>query len=119
MSTAPVRAATAPVRAATAPVRVEVFAPDDDDFRQIGPSRRVTTLLRERTDEITTAVREISKMLRDAVDDEPTDEPTGDGWHVSAVTSTFGLSLATTGGVVVTKASAEVSFEVTLTIERA
>ncbi|MFC6018832.1 CU044_2847 family protein [Plantactinospora solaniradicis] len=101
-----------------APVRVEVFAPDDD-FRQIGPSRRVTTLLRERTDEIGTAVREISTMLRNAVADESTDRPADDGWQISTVTSTFGLSLATTGGVVVTKASAEVSFEVTLTIERA
>lgn len=98
----------------TAPIRVEVFPTDDSDFRQIGPNRRLTTLLRERADDINTAVREISTMLRNSVSDEPDD----DGFRVSTVTSTFGLSLATTGGVVVTRATAEVSLEVTLTIER-
>ncbi|MEN3614953.1 CU044_2847 family protein [Plantactinospora sp. ZYX-F-223] len=96
-------------------VRVEVFPTDDAGLRQIGPSRRLTTLLQERADEIGTAVRDISRMLRESVDTEPDDT----GFRVSNVTSTFGLSLATSGGVVVTRASAEVSFEVTLTIERA
>ncbi|MEO3930780.1 CU044_2847 family protein [Micromonosporaceae bacterium B7E4] len=95
-------------------VRVEVFPTDDADLRQIGPGRRLTTLLQERADEIGTAVRDISRMLRESVDTEPDDT----GFRVSSVTSTFGLSLATSGGVVVTRASAEVSFEVTLTIER-
>ncbi|GAB3965552.1 CU044_2847 family protein [Plantactinospora veratri] len=97
------------------PVRVEVFPTDGTDPRQIGPNRRLTTLLQERADDIGTAVRDISRMLRESVESEPEES----GFRVSTVTSTFGLSLATSGGVVVTRASAEVSFEVTLTIERA
>ena len=96
------------------PVRVEVFATDDAEIRQIGPGRRLSTLLQERADEIGGAVREISRLLRESVDERPDDT----GFRVSTVTSTFGLSLATGGGVLVTRASAEVSFEVTLTIER-
>ena len=40
------------------------------------------------------------------------------GWHVSSIQATFGLTLTAEAGVIVSKASAEASFEVTITVER-
>ncbi len=40
-------------------------------------------------------------------------------WHVSQLEATFGLTLTTEAGVILGKAGAEASFEVTITVERA
>ncbi|MDQ0946134.1 hypothetical protein QFZ24_000057 [Streptomyces phaeochromogenes] len=45
--------------------------------------------------------------------------PERDGWRVASMDVTFGLTLAAEAGVILSKASAEASFEVTLTVERA
>ncbi|MFD3839808.1 CU044_2847 family protein [Streptomyces sp. NPDC058642] len=44
--------------------------------------------------------------------------PERHGWAVSSVQVTFGLTLAAEAGVILSKASAEASLEVTLTVER-
>ena len=44
--------------------------------------------------------------------------PRAPGWRVKEVSGSFGLSLAAEAGVILTKASAETTFEVTVTFER-
>lgn len=44
--------------------------------------------------------------------------PERGGWSVRSAEVTFGLTLAAEAGVILSKASAEASFEVTLTVER-
>ena len=45
--------------------------------------------------------------------------PHPSGWRVSEVSGSFGLSLVAEAGVVLTKASAEATFEVTVTFQHA
>jgi hypothetical protein len=97
-------------------VRVETVELDRSaGTRQIGPRQRTTALLRDRRHDIEAAVTEATTILQDSavkVENAP-------GWRVSGIEATFGLTLAAEAGVIVSKASAEASFEVTITIERA
>jgi hypothetical protein len=52
-----------------------------------------------------------------AVADSLTTLPRAPGWRVGEVSETFGLSLAAEAGVILMKASAETTFEVTVTFE--
>ena len=45
--------------------------------------------------------------------------PHPSGWRVSEVSGSFGLSLVAEAGVILTKASAEATFEVTVTFQHA
>lgn len=96
-------------------VRVETVELDAAGSRQISSKHRSTELLKERRDEIQEAIRAAVDMVRDSM----ADEKSADGWRVSSVEATFGITLSTEAGVIITKASAEASFEVTLTVERA
>ena len=44
--------------------------------------------------------------------------PSTDGWRLGEVPGSFGISLAAEGGVILKKASAAVTFEVTMTFQR-
>lgn len=44
--------------------------------------------------------------------------PSTDGWRLGEVPWSFGISLAAEGGVILKKASAAVTFEVTMTFQR-
>ena len=44
--------------------------------------------------------------------------PTAQGWKLDEVTGSFGLSLTAEAGVILTKASLETTFEVTVTFKR-
>lgn len=44
--------------------------------------------------------------------------PSADGWRLGEVSGSFGISLTAEGGVILTKASAAVTFEVTVTFQR-
>ncbi|MGW5053699.1 CU044_2847 family protein [Actinokineospora sp. NPDC004072] len=96
-------------------VRVETVEVDAAGGRQIAARGRASELLADRRGEVQDGIRAAVAMVRDAMAEERAD---GDGWRVSSIEATFGISLAAEAGVILTKASAEASFEVTLTIER-
>jgi hypothetical protein len=95
-------------------IRVETIELDPSGARQIRPRGRTTALLRDRADDIEAAVQEASTIVQKSVakvDDR-------DGWRMKSVEVKFALVLTAEAGVVLSRASAEASFEVTLTIER-
>lgn len=85
-----------------------------DSSRQISPKLRTTALLRDRRADIETAVEEASAIMQGSV----TNVAGKDGWSVTRLEAKFGLILAAEAGVILTKASAEASLEITITIER-
>ncbi len=95
-------------------VRVETVELDSAGARQIGPRTRATALLRDRRDDIEAAVGEASTIVQESVSKV---EDKG-GWRVKSLEAKFGLTLTAEAGVIVSRASAEASFEVTITIER-
>lgn len=99
---------------AEANVRVETVELDSSGTRQIRQRSRTTALLRDRADDIESAVQEASEIVQGSV----AKVQNKDGWLVKSVEVKFGLVLTAEAGVVLSRASAEASFEVTLTIER-
>ena len=97
-----------------AKVLVETVRFDSSGTRQIGPRDRTTSLLQDRRGDIEAAVSEASAILQASV----TTVEDKAGWRVSSIEAKFGLTLAAEAGVILSKASAEASFEVTVTIER-
>jgi len=95
-------------------VRVETVALDGAGGRQIGPRSRTTTLLKDRHDDIEAAVAEAAAVLQASaakLDDSHS-------WRIKTVEAKFGLTLTAEAGIILSKASAEASFEVTISIER-
>lgn len=99
---------------AEANVQVETFELDWSGTRQIKQRSRTTALLRDRADDIESAVQEASEIVQGSV----AKVQDKDGWQMKSVEVKFGLVLTAEAGVVLSRASAEASFEVTLTIER-
>ena len=99
---------------AEAAVRVETVELDSSGSRQIKPRIHTTALLRDRAGDIESAVQEASAIIQDSV----TKVQDKQGWRTKSVEVKFGLVLSAEAGVVLSRASAEASFEVTLTIER-
>lgn len=99
---------------AEANVRVETVELDWSGTRQIKQRSRTTALLRDRADDIESAVQEASEIVQGSV----AKVQDKDGWQMKSIEVKFGLVLAAEAGVVLSRASAEASFEVTLTIER-
>ncbi|URN07682.1 hypothetical protein LUW74_32880 [Actinomadura madurae] len=95
-------------------VRVETVSIDRAGTRQIRSKDRSTDSLAARREEIQTAIEEASSILQEAA----AKSPDAAGWRVTTLEATFGLTVAAEAGIVVSKASAEASFEVTITIER-
>jgi hypothetical protein len=96
-------------------VRVETVELDAVGTRQIGPRPRTTALLQERRGDIEAAIGEACEIVQDSV----AKVEARHGWRVSHLEAKFGLTLGVEAGVILSKASAEASFEVTVTIERA
>jgi hypothetical protein len=96
-------------------VRVETVELDSAGTRQISSRHRTTSLLQDRRGDIEAAVREACEIVQDSV----ARVDARHGWGVSSLEAKFGLILAAEAGVIVSRASAEASFEVTVTIERA
>jgi dihydroxyacetone kinase len=82
--------------------------------RQIAARARATSSLDERATEIEEAIVQASSIAQQSL----AQVPERDGWKVTSLNVTFGLTLAAEAGVILSKASAEASFEVTLTVER-
>ena len=82
--------------------------------RQIGPEKKLFQSLSERSLDIEAAIKAGSEIAGHAI--SASEE--GAGWGVQSVDLTFGISLAVEAGVVVSKASADASFEVKVTVAR-
>lgn len=95
-------------------VRVETVELDTSAGRQIRSRTRATEQLAQRRPDVQAAIAQTSEIAREAL--ENLAEPPG--WKVSSLKLTFGITLAAEASVIVSKASAEASFEVALTIER-
>lgn len=93
---------------------VETVQLDSSGSRQIASKARATALLRDRRAEIEAAVREASSIAQEAA--ASTDDRKG--WRVKTVEAQFGLMIGAEAGVIVSKASADASFQITVTIER-
>ncbi|MEV0184707.1 CU044_2847 family protein [Streptomyces sp. NPDC050625] len=96
-------------------VRVETVELDGQGRRQIAArAARRTVPLAERSAELREAIVSASAIAQDSLAEiEPRN-----GWRVSSVQVVFGVTLAAEAGVILSKASAEASFEVTLTVDR-
>ncbi|WP_255945296.1 CU044_2847 family protein [Streptomyces odontomachi] len=96
-------------------VRVETVEVDAQGSRQIRNRNRSTASLQDRSDELEQAIVSASEIAQGSL----ARMAPSDGWRVASVELTFGVTLAAEAGVILSKASAEASFEVTLTVERA
>ncbi|HEX8867271.1 MAG TPA: CU044_2847 family protein [Lentzea sp.] len=83
--------------------------------RQISSTNRTASLLEDRRAEIEAGIASAADIVRTSM----ANAEEKNGWRVSSVEATFGITLSAEAGVIITKASAEASFEVTMTIERA
>ncbi|WP_435220306.1 CU044_2847 family protein [Streptomyces sp. Tue6028] len=97
-----------------AEVRVETVALDATGSRQISSRTRSSSALGDRAAELEDAIVQASAIAQQSL----SQVQRRDGWQVSSMEVTFGLTLAAEAGVILSKASAEASFEVTLTVER-
>ncbi|MGW0732239.1 CU044_2847 family protein [Streptomyces sp. NPDC002851] len=96
-------------------VRVETVELDGRGARQIGSRARLSAPLGDRSAEVQEAIVQASAIAQDSLAQV---EERG-GWSVRSMEVVFGLTLSAEAGVILSKASAEASFEVTLTVERA
>ncbi|WTH81651.1 CU044_2847 family protein [Streptomyces sp. NBC_00828] len=96
-------------------VRVETVEVDAQGSRQIRSRNRSTASLQDRSGELEQAIVSASEIAQDSL----ARLTARDGWRVNSLEITFGVTLAAEAGVILSKASAEASFEVTLTVERA
>lgn len=99
---------------ANSAIWVETVELDVTEGRQVSSRRRTRELLQERRSEIEAAISEAAGIVRAAAERTP-DEA---GWRTTSIEATFGITVAAETGVVLTKASAEASLEVKITIER-
>ncbi|MFD4413503.1 CU044_2847 family protein [Streptomyces sp. NPDC058476] len=96
-------------------MRVETVELNGHGARQIGNRARQSASLADRSDELREAIQQASTIAQDSL----AEVPERHGWSVTGMEVTFGITLAAEAGVILSKASAEASFEVTLTVERA
>lgn len=96
-------------------VRIETVEFDRRGGRQISATSRTSSLLEERRAEIEAGIASAADIVRSSM----VSAEEKHGWRVSSVEATFGITLSAETGVIITKASAEASLEVTMTIERA
>ncbi|MFE0256162.1 CU044_2847 family protein [Streptomyces sp. NPDC059010] len=95
-------------------VRVETVELNGHGGRQISSRVRQAVNLSDRSDELQAAIVQASAIARDSL----AQVPERNGWSVKTMEVTFGITLAAEAGVILSKASAEASFGVTLTVER-
>ncbi|GHH29879.1 CU044_2847 family protein [Streptomyces lanatus] len=95
-------------------VRVETVELNGHGGRQISSRVRQAANLSDRSEELQAAIVQASAIAQDSL----AQVPQRNGWSVKTMEVTFGITLAAEAGVILSKASAEASFEVTLTVER-
>ncbi|WP_259407531.1 CU044_2847 family protein [Streptomyces akebiae] len=109
-----VRASLRPTGGHVADVRIETVAVDATGSRQISSRTRSSSALGDRAAELEEAIVQASDIAQRSL----SQVQRRDGWRVASMEVTFGLTLAAEAGVILSKASAEASFEVTLSVER-
>ncbi|MBF9131965.1 hypothetical protein I0C86_23800 [Plantactinospora sp. S1510] len=85
-----------------------------DDQRQIGWGDVGLERLRERIDDVRAAIVSAANGVAESL----SAAPSAPGWEMNEVTATFGVSLVAESGVIVSKASASASLEVSVTFTR-
>src|SRR5262245_38328225 len=93
--------------------RVMVQVVGGDQGRQIAWGTNVTEQLEGRMDEIRSAIAAGAQAVAGSLDGLPS----VDGWHLGEVSASFGLTLTAEAGVILSKASAEATFEITVTFQ--
>jgi hypothetical protein len=97
------------------PDSVVVQVVDVTDGREIAWGNNLVERLKDRAGDIRSAIVAGAQ----AINTDVNELPTADGWKIKELSATFGITLSAEAGVVLSRASAESTFEVTVTIERA
>jgi len=82
--------------------------------REIGWNTNVSELLRSRLSDIKAAISAGAESVASSLISLPTAET----WQVKEVSASFGITLAAEAGVLLSKASTEATFDVTITFQR-
>ena len=82
--------------------------------REIGWNTNVSELLRSRLSDIKAAIPAGAESVASSL----TSLPTAETWQVKEVSASFGITLAAEAGVLLSKASTEATFDVTITFQR-
>jgi hypothetical protein len=88
--------------------------PVDEERQRIGWGESATEQLRNRLEDIRSAIAEGAKVVADSLEGLPGAK----GWQLGEVSATFGVTLTAEAGVILSKASAGASFEVTVLFKR-
>lgn len=91
---------------------IEIVTLDAPGRRTIGPRDRLTERLQDRRQDIESAIRQAASIAAASADATP------GPFSLKTIEIAFGITLTAEAGVIVSKAAAEASLEVTLTIER-
>lgn len=81
-----------------------------DEGREIGWSGSTAELLRSRLEDIREAIAQGAKAVAESLGELPGAR----GWHLGEVSATFGVTLTAEAGVLLSRASAGATFEVTI-----
>ena len=85
-----------------------------DGGREIGWASGRVALFRDRLADVRDAVVSGAQAVADSLGELPSAE----GWRLHEVAASFGVSLAAEGGVILTKAIAGTTFEITVTFQQ-
>ena len=86
-----------------------------DGGREIGWGSHQVEAFRDRLADVREAVVSGARAVAESLGGLPSTE----GWRLHEVSGSFGISLAAEGGVILTKATAGTTFEITVTFQRA
>jgi Trypsin-co-occurring domain 1 len=93
-------------------VLVQVLPVDGD--REIGWGSSRVAVFRDRLGDVREAVVSGVRAVADGLDGLPSAE----GWRLHQVSGSFGVSLTAEGGMILMKATAGTTFEITVTFQR-
>lgn len=82
--------------------------------REIGWGSNLVAAFADRLADVRTAIDVGTRAVADSLGELPA----AVGWQLGAVEATFGISLTAEGGVILTKAAAGTTFEVTVKFQR-
>jgi len=85
-----------------------------DSERQIGWGSNLAQRLHERIDDIRDAIVDGTSSVADSIGSLVSPE----GWELGEVTASFGIALTAEAGAILTKASGEATFDVSVTFRR-
>ena len=88
--------------------------PVDEERQQIGWGESTTEQLRNRLEDIRSAISEGAKAVADSLEGLPGAR----GWRLGEVSAKFGVTLTAQAGVILSSASAGATFEVTVLFKR-